>query len=100
SSGASRRSVRRSSSLTECGQVHVDPARADGVDRNRARLVGRTVTTPPTGEHALEPLVGEVLDLALAPLDHGHGLVEGGIEVEVVHLCEPTEAIGVDVYER
>ena len=26
--------------------------------------------------------------------------VEGGIEVEVVHLCEPTEAIGVDVYER
>ena len=47
----------------------------------------------------LQPRLREALGDVLAPLDHRHRVVEGGVEVEVVELLEPVEPVGVDVHE-
>jgi hypothetical protein len=47
----------------------------------------------------LEPVGGQRLGQTLAPLDHGHGEVEVGVEVEVVELGCPAEPVGVHVHE-
>ena len=48
----------------------------------------------------LEAGLGEPLGQPLAPLDHGDGLVERGVEVEVVELGDAAEPVGVDVHQR
>ena len=45
----------------------------------------------------LQPRLGEPLGQPLAPLDDGDGLVERGVEVEVVELGDAAEPVGVDV---
>jgi len=44
--------------------------------------------------------LGKRLRLALAPLDHRHRLVGGGIEVKVVEFHQRAQPVRVDVHER
>ncbi len=62
---------------------------------SRSSLVAGVVAV----ERHLEPVGGQRLGQALAPLDHGHGEVEVGVEVEVVELRGAAEPVGVDVHE-
>ena len=48
----------------------------------------------------LQPRLREALGQPLAPLDDGDGLVEGGVEVEVVELGDAAEPVGVGVHQR
>jgi hypothetical protein len=43
--------------------------------------------------------IGELLDLALAPLHYGHRLVQAGVEVEVVDLVDAAEAVRVHMHQ-
>ena len=48
----------------------------------------------------LEPRLGQPLGDPLAPLDDRDGVVERGVEVEVVELVDAAEPVGVDVHQR
>ena len=52
--------------------------------------VGRAAELP-------EPVLAQLLDEPGPPLDHRHGVDEGGVEVEVVELQGRPEAVGVDM---
>src|SRR3954462_5052566 len=60
----------------------------------RAAGAGRRAQPP------LEPVAGEVLDQTLPPLDDGDRLFERRVEVEVVHLGDRAQPVGVDVHQR
>src|SRR4051794_31174541 len=62
---------------------HPVPPRTDATDAHRAGLVVLGSRPPDLDQ---QPVRTESLDEPLTPLDHGHGLVEGGVEVEVVDL--------------
>ena len=56
---------------------------------------------PPRGSAHLdgEAFVTHGLGFAFAPLDDGHGLVEGGVEVEGLEVVQVGDAVGVRVDE-
>ena len=70
--------------------LHLGPT--GGHDRG-PDVVGRPV------QAHLDPAPGEHLGQSLAPLDDGDGLVEVGVEIEVVELGGAVQAIGVDVHQ-
>ena len=47
----------------------------------------------------LEPRLGQSLGDPLAPLDDRDGVVERGVEVEVVELVDAAQPVGVDVHQ-
>jgi len=44
-----------------------------------------------------EIVLAEQLSEAVTPLDHRNGLIERGIEIKVIELGEPGQAIGINV---
>ena len=46
-----------------------------------------------------EAFVAHGLGFAFAPLDDGHGLVEGGVEVEGLEVAEVLDTVGVRMDE-
>ena len=67
------------------------PARADGRDLDPAR-VEVVVGLVAADDRDLEPRLRESLGQPLTPLHDRHGVVERGVQVEVVELVEPTGA--------
>jgi len=50
-----------------------------------------------TSEGHFEVVIAEQLSQAVTPLDHRNGLIERGIEIKVIELGEPGQAIGINV---
>ena len=63
------------------------------------RLHDPDVVVPAVEAH-LEVLVGQLLHQALSPLDDGHRVGGGRVEVEVVDVGHAAEPVGVDVHQR
>ena len=47
-----------------------------------------------------QPLAGQLLDQALAPFDHGHGVGSLDVKIKIIHFGDRAEPVGVDVDER
>ena len=84
----------------ETTEVNTRPSRANtsnghgaGIDVALRARAGRTIDVN------LEPILTEPLDPALAPLHHGHRVVEGRVEIEVVDLDQRAETVGIDMDE-
>ncbi len=68
------------------------PARAPGRDGGEPLVVA--------AQGDLEAVLAQALGEAVAPFDDGHGVLQGGVEVEVVELGEAAEPVRVDVHQR
>ena len=83
------------------GDLQVVPARADRRHQHPPRV--QVVVLVGVGQRAddpdLEPRLRQSLGHPLAPLDDGDGVVERGVEIEVVELVDAAEAVGVDVHQ-
>ncbi len=67
--------------------------------RRGSRSPAASSASGPLDPH-LDPVVGQPLGQPLTPLHHGDGLVQGGVEVEVVELGDAADPVGVDVDQR
>ena len=77
------------------------PARTDRghQDPPRIEVVVLLVVGQGPDDPDLQPRLGQPLGHALPPLHDGDGVIERGVEVEVVELVDAAEAVGVDVHQ-
>ncbi len=54
-----------------------------------------------TGEDDVQPLLGELLDLALAPLHDDHRIRQRDVQIQVLHLLQSAaQPVGVHMHQR
>jgi hypothetical protein len=84
------------------GDLHLVPPGPDRRHQHPSRVEVGVLVLMGQGpdDPDLETGLRQPLGDPLSPLDDGHGVLERGVEVEVVELVDAAEPIGVDMHQR